>query len=151
MNDDVNDVNDIDPEAEDGILPKNVIPIIYQPAIDSMKNFVRIIHCSPYKTGGEYYEVEVSIIFNNEQLRQHSFFNNLYEIVRYYLYGRTLDIETFRIRFKKDIEGHKLIFHSIYRDKHDLEYDSIHGDSVIPARNMMLSITLCRENIPWFS
>jgi len=127
------DVADIDPEAEEGAIPKNIVPVIYQPAVDCMKNFVRIVHCTPCKTGDGYCEVEVSILFNNEQLRQHSFFNNIYEVLRYYLYGRTLDVETFRIRFKKDIEGHKLIFHGIYSGKHDLEYDSIHGDSVIPA------------------
>lgn len=130
---DVRDIQDVKPESYDDITPKIILPVIYQPAVDCMKNFARIVHCTPYKTGDGCCEVEVSIIFNNEQLRQHSFLNSLYEIIRYYLYGRTQDIETFRIRIKKDTEGHKLIFPSTYSGKHSLEYDSIHGDSVIPA------------------
>lgn len=130
---DVKDVTDVNSEVYDGITPRNAYPIIYQPAVDSMKNFVRFVHCTPCKTVDGYCEVEVSIVFNNEQLRQHSYFNNIYEVVRYYLYGRTLDIETFRIRFKKEIEGYKLIFYTTYSGKHGLEYDSIHGDSVKPV------------------
>jgi hypothetical protein len=130
---DVNDVIDIDPESEDGITPRDIYPVIYQPAVDCMKNFVRYVHCTPCKMVDGCCEVEVSLVFNNEQLRQHSFFNNIYEVIRYYLYGRTLDIETFRIRFKKDIESHKLIFQNIYSGKNDLEQDSIHGDSIKPA------------------
>lgn len=123
---------DVNPDADDGITPRNAYPVIYQPAVDCMKNFVRYVHCTPCKTVDGHCEVEVSIIFNNEQLRQHSYFNNIYEVIRYYLYGRTLDIETFRIRFKKD-EGNKLIFHTTYSGKNDLEKDSIHGNSVLPA------------------
>lgn len=129
----VKDVMDINSEVDDGVTPKKVFPVIYQPAVDCMKNYARFVYCSPCKTADGYCEVEVSIIFNNEQLRKHSFFNNTYEVIRYYLYGRTHDIETFRIRYKKDIEGHKLIFQNIYSGKNDLEQDSIHGDSIKPA------------------
>ena len=74
----MNDIEDTKPELEDDIFPKTILPVIYQPAEDCMKNFARIVHCIPYKTADGYCEVEVSIIFNNEQLRKHSFFNNLY-------------------------------------------------------------------------
>jgi len=78
---DVSDTMDVEPDVEDGIIPKNILPVIYQPAVDGMKNYARIVHCTPCKTGEGYCEVEVSIIFNNEQLRQHSFFNNLYAVL----------------------------------------------------------------------
>src|SRR5206468_7734042 len=56
---------------------KDPLPVIYQPAIDKLKNFVREIHC--WKTRddrGEY--IEVSIMFNNEQLRRHKSVNTFY-------------------------------------------------------------------------
>jgi hypothetical protein len=71
--------------------------------------------------------MEVSLIFNNEQLRKHSFLNNIYQSFRYYNYGRILDIETFRIRFSDDAKS-KFIFRDIYSERYSLEYDSIHGD-----------------------
>ncbi|AKB18680.1 hypothetical protein [Methanosarcina sp. WWM596] len=76
----MNDIEDIKLEPGDDIFPGTILPVIYQPAADYMKNFTRVIHCTPYITGDRYCEVEVSIIFNNEQLRKHSFFNNFYEI-----------------------------------------------------------------------
>jgi hypothetical protein len=129
----VKDVTDINPEADDGVTPRKVLPVIYQPAVDCMKNYARYVYCSPYKMADGCCEVEVSIVFNNEQLRKHSFFNNTYEVIRYYLYGRTHDIETFRIRFKDETEDYKLIFPSTYSGENDLEQDSIHGDSIKPA------------------
>ncbi|WP_340818161.1 hypothetical protein [Methanolobus sp. WCC4] len=106
-----------------------IIPIIYQPAVDCMKNFLREIHCSESKTAKGYKEIEVSLIFNNEQLRKNLYLNNIYELYRYYRYGRTADIETFRIRLKQDEKNDTFVFHNIYSGKYDLEYDSIHGDS----------------------
>jgi hypothetical protein len=133
---DVDDVKDIISETENEHALK-IIPIIYQPAVDSMKNFVRIIDCALSKTVEGYLEIEVSLIFNNEQLRKHYFLDHVYKIFRYYRYGRILDIETFRIRFTDDDKG-KFIFHNIYSEKYGLEYDSIHGDSgnSVPERDI---------------
>ncbi|AAM05036.1 hypothetical protein [Methanosarcina acetivorans] len=129
---DVEDVKAIIPKKENENALK-IIPVVYQPAIDSMKNFVRIVDCASYKTVDGYLEIEVSLIFNNEQLRQHSFLNNVYQAFRYYRYGRILDIETFRIRLGDDVKGNKFVFHNIYSEKYGLEYDSIHGDSGDPV------------------
>ncbi len=62
-----------------------IIPAIYQPAVDSLDNFVREVHCAqkPEKTDGSY-EVEVSIIFNNEQLRKHACGGILNKIIQYH-------------------------------------------------------------------
>jgi hypothetical protein len=48
-----------------------IIPVVYQPAIDSWKNFVREIHC--YRVNND--ELEVTILFNNEHLREHAILN----------------------------------------------------------------------------
>ncbi|MHC1631963.1 MAG: hypothetical protein ACXQT4_06760 [Methanotrichaceae archaeon] len=106
-----------------------IIPIIYQPAVDCMKNFVREVHCAQSKQANWVYEVEVMIIFNNEQLRKHAYFNKIYEEIRRQLYDRTLDIETFKIRIDtKNPSNNKFIFENIYSNGHDLVNDSIHGD-----------------------
>lgn len=129
---DVEDVKNKTPEKEKEYALKT-IPVIYQPAVDSMKNFVRIVNCAPYKTVEGHHEIEISLIFNNEQLRKHSFLNNVYQAFRYHRYGRILDIETFRIRSGDNINGNKFVFHNIYSEKYGLEYDSIHGDSGDPV------------------
>lgn len=91
-------------------------------------NFVREIHCAQSKRVNGSYEVEVTIIFNNEQLRRHAYVNKIYKIVRQLLFGRILDIETFHILFRKDVTNNKFIFENIYSDDYQLEEDSIHGD-----------------------
>jgi hypothetical protein len=101
---DLKDVKDIttgiDDEKENENKLKSFIPVVYQPAIDGMKNYLRIMSCAHCKTAEGHLEIEVSLIFNNEQLRKHSFLNNIYQSFRYYCYGRILDTETFRIRFR---------------------------------------------------
>jgi hypothetical protein len=125
---DVEDVKAITSKKEKECDLKN-IPVIYQPAVDCLKNFVRIVNCSYYKTTEEHIEIEVSIVFNNEQLRKHSFLNSIYQAFRYHRYGRILDIETFRIKLGDNVKDNKFIFHNIYSEQYGLEYNSIHGDS----------------------
>ena len=53
---------------------EKVIPVIYQPSVDALKNFVREVHCAKGPTNQDgSYKMEVSILFNNERLRQHGF------------------------------------------------------------------------------
>ena len=78
-----------------------IIPVIYQPSNDSWKNFLRQIHC--YKINNN--TLEISLIFNNEELRKNKFWNSFYRKIRQLLYGRLEDVETFKIllRDKKPI------------------------------------------------
>jgi hypothetical protein len=136
--DDIKDITSgIDDEKEDEKKYKNFIPVIYQPAVDSMKNYLTKVNCAHCKTVEGYIEIEVSLNFNNEQLRKHSFLNNIYQLYRYYYFGRIFDIETFRIRFRDSPDG-KFIFHNIYSEEYSLEYDSVHGDSgaLAPERDI---------------
>ena len=118
---------------------KEMIPVIYQPAIDQLKNFVREIHCSKISDDNKCIFVEVSIIFNNEQLRRHKILNSLYEKFRLFFYGRIIDIETFRVCFgdTQDKEGY-FTFERIYSGDSGIIEDNIHGDnkSPLPKRNI---------------
>lgn len=134
-----------------GIPADKIIPAIYQPAVDSLDNFVREVHCAqkPEKTDGSY-EVEVSIIFNNEQLRKHACggnLNKIYEGFRRLYHGRTLDVKTFNIIVRKDITDNKFIFEDIYSDEHQLEDDSIHGDPR-PAPERIIKYCFIDHNHP---
>ncbi len=120
----------------------DIVPVIYQPAVDSLKNFVREIHCAkPEKRKDGSYEIEVTLVFNNEQLRKHSYsgiLNQIYEKIRNELHGRILDVESFKMIIKpkvddiSDIADISLIFKDIYSDYpnecHNLEDDNIHCD-----------------------
>jgi hypothetical protein len=78
-----------------------IVPVIYQPAIDSLKNFVREVHCAKVGRNDSSAEVEVSLLFNNEELRRHKHLDRIYSKIRLVLYGRTRDVETFKIHLVK--------------------------------------------------
>lgn len=106
-----------------------VVPVIYQPAVDALDNFVREVHCAESPANGDgLYEVEVTIIFNDEQLRRHMELNSIYRVIRRLLYGRTLDIETFKILVRKDVSNNRLVFEKIYSGDNKIEEDDIHED-----------------------
>jgi hypothetical protein len=136
----------------------DVVPIIYQPAIDSLKNFVREVHCAKVVGNDSSVDVEVSLLFNNEELRRHKHFDRIYSKIRLVLYGRTRDVETFRIHLvrhksqedtsndvmngenEKPVEdrnkeknnryagGDHFVFENIYSGQYSIEYDTIHLD-----------------------
>lgn len=81
-----------------------IVPIIYQPAIDSLKNFVREVHCTKVVGQDSTGDIEVSLLFNNEELRRHKYLDRIYSIIRLVLYGRTRDVETFRIHLVKHMD-----------------------------------------------
>ena len=79
-----------------------VFPVLYQAAIDKLDNFVREI-CSKYESGKCI--IEVSILFNNEQLRRHRVVNGFYEKFRLFFYARRIYVDTFRIYIPADKFG----------------------------------------------
>ncbi len=84
---------------DDNDIGRKIVPVVYQPAIDSWKNFVREVHCHVLE--GEQ-KIEVTILFNNEELREHKIVNRLYEWFRSWFYSRIIDVETFFIVLKED-------------------------------------------------
>ncbi|MGI0012582.1 MAG: hypothetical protein ACREBU_03940 [Nitrososphaera sp.] len=106
-----------------------VMPVIYQPAVDSLDNFLREIHCAPRTNDDATLDVEVSLLFNNEQLRKFKLADGIYRWFRKLLYGRMIDVETFWIHFVKDkANDNYFVFESIYSAEYGLEYDTIHED-----------------------
>ena len=99
------------------IRPSNtasIIPVIYQPAVDSLKNFLREVYCVETKNSDGSCDVEVSLLFNNEELRKFALGGLLdyaYKEFRRQKYGRIFDIESFKIHLSKeavaDIANHR--------------------------------------------
>ncbi len=112
----------------DDLAKAKIIPVVYQPSIDSLRNFVREIHCFELEPG----VMEVSILFENEELRRHRLVNHIYELFRLFVYGREIDVETFKIKMNKeeedDISINKKLFQfeNIYSSDYGIEEDSIH-------------------------
>ena len=67
-------------------------------------------------------------MFNNEQLREHSLANKLYERFRLFFWGRTIDIETFRVLVPDEDGDKRFVFESIYSGDAQLNADDEHGD-----------------------
>jgi len=111
-----------------------VIPIIYQPNVDCLKNFLRELHCAKGIVNRDgSYEIEVSLLFNNERLRQHGILNSIYSALRQVMYGRQMDIESFKILVRADPSSSKFIFEGIYSNEEGMNADSIHGDKPPPS------------------
>jgi len=126
-----------------------VIPVIYQPAVDALKNFVREVHCSKEHTNPDgSYIIAVSILFNNERLRQHGILNSIYEIFRRLRYGRVMDLESFKILVGKDPESDRFTFEGIYSNAEEMNADSIHGDSTLPAPEHPIKYYFANRNHP---
>jgi hypothetical protein len=111
---------------DDNKIGKKIVPVVYQPAIDSWKNFVREVHCHALDNGEK---IQVSILFNNEELREHKIANRLYEWFRSWFYGRIIDVETFYIVLKDNNNTPELLdFENIYSGENSIQQDSIHLD-----------------------
>jgi len=126
-----------------------LIPIIYQPSIDALKNFIHEIHCHkepPNKDGS--YTIEVSILFNNERLRQHGILNSLYTAIRRLIYGRTMDLESFKIHITKPPTENHFTFESIYSDNNEINTDTIHGDKKPPPPKRPIKYYFINQNHP---
>ena len=96
--------------VEDVLTNDRIIPVIYQAAIDSWKNFVRQVHCHKL----DEHEYEVTMLFENEQLRKHNKLYIFYKIFRRLRYERVADIEGFRIMLDKG-KPTKLQFKEIFK------------------------------------
>jgi hypothetical protein len=100
----------------------HIIPVLYQPRVDAWNNFIREIHT--HKIDERH--LEVTIIFNDEQLRKHFLLDVIYRIFRRFKYRRIKDVESFKIMLEKIPENYT--FELIYSGKYALYDDSIHED-----------------------
>ncbi len=120
-------------KAQVDVQSDSLVPVVYQPSVDALKNFVREVHCAkgPINEDGSYV-VEVSILFNNERLRQHGFLNSIYQVIRRLIYGRIMDLESFKVLVAKDLVDDRFVFEGIYSNDFEMNADSIHGDRAPP-------------------
>lgn len=112
---------------DDNEIGRKIVPVVYQPAIDTWKNFVREIHCHvrEYDDSNNPKRIEVTLMFNNEQLREHAVANQVYEWFRSWRYGRTIDVETFCIDANMGVPL-TLDFPNIYSGSDSIQNDSTH-------------------------
>lgn len=112
---------------DDNEIGRKIVPVVYQPAIDSWDNFVREVHChvAEYDDRGRPKTIQVTILFNNEQLRQHALANRLYEWFRLLFYGRLIDVESFFIS-ARDGEPEQFDFPDIYSGENSIQRDDVH-------------------------
>lgn len=120
-------------ESPSSGMKDRIIPVIYQPAVDGLKNYLREVHCAQKDLDGAVSEVEVTLVFNNEELRKHRILDIPYREMRRLMYNRDSDVESFKIRIdRNNMQNNRFIFkniHSIIDGKNnDLNEDSIHGD-----------------------
>lgn len=92
-----------------------VFPVIYQPAVDSLGNFLREMHLAKIENPDDSLDSEISFMFNNEQLIKFKFADGFYRWFRKLFHGRLIEIETFRIHFEKDdSKGNYFLFEGIF-------------------------------------
>jgi len=110
---------------------KKIIPVIYQPNIDTWKNFLREIHVNEMQD-----KYEVTLVFNDERLRKNFLFDFFYRLFRLARYKRTKDIESFFIDSTKT----HFSFPYIYSGNNTIYHDSVHDDNpehgVVPDRKV---------------
>jgi hypothetical protein len=78
------------------------------------------------------WEQEITLVFENEQLRKHGLLNTLYYYIRLLLYGRKTDIETFYLYGNQHDIAHLASFPNIYSGTYTFQYDTIHQDKTPP-------------------
>ncbi|MDH3610786.1 MAG: hypothetical protein OEM79_03380 [Nitrosopumilus sp.] len=100
-----------------------LMPVVYQPAIDAWKNILREIQVDKKN---DY--CKITLVFEDENLRKHFVFDFIYRIFRYFRYRRTVDIESFEVR------GEEFYFEDNYSGKHILFEDNIHLKAQVPIK-----------------
>jgi hypothetical protein len=101
----------------------NVLPVIYQPAVDSLKNFLREVHVNRLDDK----RIEVTLVFNNEHLSKHKYLDKIYRIIRLLIYRRIADLESFVINLENAVPE-RFQFACIYSGSKGLQYDDVHED-----------------------
>jgi hypothetical protein len=78
------------------------------------------------------WDQEITLVFENEQLRKHGFLNTLYYYIRQLIYGRTTDIETFYLHGTKRDIAEYASFPGIYSGTYTFPHDTVHLDNTAP-------------------
>lgn len=114
------------PNANNSI-DKNMLPVIYHPSRDltGTRNYIQEIHLNRSKPDNK---IQVTIVYNDEQLRNNAIVDGIYRIVRKILHGRTFDVESFSISLDENGNASRYNFPDIYSGDNKLQQDNIHID-----------------------
>lgn len=116
----------VDTQKEQVKLISNILPVIYHPARDlsgeHVRNYIQEIHLAQSKDNNK---LLVTIVYNDERLRENAWLDRIYRIFRKLRYGRTFDVESFSIVLEDGFPA-KFDFPDIYSGDNKLEKDSVH-------------------------
>jgi hypothetical protein len=114
-------------QLDNYIVPK-IFPVVLHPSKDlrGSKNYIREIHC--YRETAHSSKIQVTIVFDNEQLREHKIVDQIYKLFRLLRYGRKFDVETFNLILDNE-DPVKYDFPDIYSKDFNIKKDSIHEDA----------------------
>jgi hypothetical protein len=104
----------------------DILPVIYHPTRDlsGKKNYIQEIHLHKFTTENK---IMITIVYNDEQLRENKLLDWVYRIFRKIRHGRTFDVESFNIILDQNRKPLQFDFPNIYSG-HDnkLDKDNIH-------------------------
>lgn len=107
-------------------LSGSIQPVIYHPARDlrgeRIRNYIQEIHLAPSVNNDK---ILVTIVYNDERLRENAWLDWTYRIFRKFRHGRTFDVESFSIVLEDGLPT-KFDFADIYSKNDKLENDSTH-------------------------
>jgi hypothetical protein len=114
-------------QLDSSITPK-IYPVVFHPSKDlrGAKNYIREIHC--YRETVDSNKIQVTIVFDNEQLREHKIVDQIYKLFRLLRYGRKFDVETFNLILDNETPV-KYDFPDIYSKDFNIKKDNIHEDA----------------------
>jgi hypothetical protein len=114
-------------QLDNNIISK-IFPVVFHPSKDlrGRKNYIREIHC--YKETVDSNKIQVTILFDNEQLREHKIVDQIYKLFRLLRYGRKFDVETFNLILDNE-NPVKFDFPDIYSKDFNIRKDNIHEDA----------------------
>jgi len=137
---DKNKIFDVESEPTD-----RIYPVIYQPRIDALENYVTEIYWSKKRNS-----LEFSIVFKDEQLRRWWIFDWVYRKIRRWKYGRVQDLESLTINDARSAQT--IQFPNIFSDFDDLKSDTKHGDNtffgLFPAKKHEIAYFYSNECHP---
>lgn len=126
IKDDPQHFSHIDVQKRQTELDISIQPVIYHPARDlsgeHVRNYIQEIHLAPSKTHNK---ILVTIVYNDERLRENAWLDRIYRIFRKLRHGRTFDVESFSLVLEDGYPA-KFDFPDIYSGDNKLEKDSIH-------------------------
>src|SRR5688500_6409515 len=104
----------------------DILPVIYHPTRDlsGKKNYIQEIHLHKFTRENK---IMITIVYNDEQLRENKLLDWVYRIFRKIRHGRTFDVESFNIILDQNEKPLQFDFPNIYNGYNNkLDKDNIH-------------------------